>query len=727
MLINKIYYFLKPLIPLSVRLELRRRRAARKRIAHGDVWPIDPEAGFTPRAWPGWPDGKQFAVVLTHDVEGTRGLSRIDSLTKVEERWGFRSSFNFVPENEYRVPDLMRRNLERAGFEVGVHGLYHDGKLYSSKATFASRAAKIRDYSKHWNATGFRSPLMHHRLGWQHLLGAEYDSSVMDTDPFEPEPDGIGTIFPFWVPGPGDSGYVELPCTLTQDHGLFVILQEKSIDIWKKKVDWIAKHGGMVLLNTHPDYMCFGDAEPSRDEFPIAWYEELLCYLRKNYEGKFWSALPRDISRYYCANVARPARNSRKSVCMIAYTGYECDNRVRRYAEELARRGDRVDVIALRFDDSMPAKEVINGVTLHRIQDRRINERHKWDYAWRLLRFLVASSRVAGRLHQMRRYDLVHVHNMPDFLVFAAWHLKWTGAKVILDIHDLVPELFENKFHTSPNGLYARGLRWLERISAAFADHVIVSNHLWAEKLAARSVPKGKCSVYINNVDPALFTRHPRTRDDGKFIILFPGSYQRHQGLDIAIRAFALIKDEVPNAEFHMYGGGPMKEELTALITELGLEGRAKLCGFVTLEKMAGVIANADMGVVPKRADSFGNEAYSTKIMEFMSQGVPVVASRTKIDTYYFDDSTVQFFTSGDPRAMADAMLAVIRDRQRREVLIENGLRYVECNDWATRRADYLNLVDTLSTMTFVRTGETVPAVAASKRRFDPVPEDKAS
>ena len=116
---------------------------------------------------------------------------------------------------------------------------------------------------------------------------------------------------------------------------------------------------------------------------------------------------------------------------------------------------------------------------------------------------------------------------------------------------------------------------------------------------------------------------------------------------------------------------------------------------------MADVIANADLGVVPKRADSFGNEAYSTKIMEFMSQGVPVVVSRTKIDMLYFDDSTVQFFTSGDSEAMANAMLAVIEESERRTTLIENGYRYAERHGWESRRRDYLDLVDSLSTETF--------------------------
>src|SRR5262249_24977743 len=134
MLMNKAYYFFKPFIPWGLRVALRRRLASRKRITCSDVWPIDEKAGRTPPGWPGWPEGKRFAFVLTHDVERNKGLSRVERFLDLDMAYGFRSSFNFVPEGEYRVPDALRQTLDRAGFEVGVHGLKHDGKLYASKA-----------------------------------------------------------------------------------------------------------------------------------------------------------------------------------------------------------------------------------------------------------------------------------------------------------------------------------------------------------------------------------------------------------------------------------------------------------------------------------------------------------------------------------------------------------------------------------------------------------------
>jgi len=186
--------------------------------------------------------------------------------------------------------------------------------------------------------------------------------------------------------------------------------------------------------------------------------------------------------------------------------------------------------------------------------------------------------------------------------------------------------------------------------------------------------------------------------------MLFPGSFHWHQGLDIAIRALAHLKEEIPNVELHLYGRGSgvhAQSHLAHLADELGLGGKVKFCGTVSLPQIADAIANADVGIVPKRADSFGNEAYSTKILEFMSQGIPVVASRTRIDEFYFKDNAVRFFPSGDSEAMAEAILDVYRNPKLRNSLVEAGLEFVERNNWDQKKNEYLNLVDMLTTETF--------------------------
>lgn len=382
---------------------------------------------------------------------------------------------------------------------------------------------------------------------------------------------------------------------------------------------------------------------------------------------------------------------------MITHSFYESDNRVIRYAETLAQRGDLVEVIALRRSPDLPQEETINGVKVYRIQDRfGKKEKSKASFLWPLIRFLFASSRFLNRLQRREKFDLLHIHNIPDFLVFAGWYPKLRGARVILDIHDIVPEFFGSKFGTSKGSALVWGLKVAEKASAAMADHVILANHLWLEKYTTRSARPEKCSVFINNVDERIFHRRSRTRTDDKLVVMFPGGLQWHQGLDIAIRAFGKLQPTLPRAEFHIYGDGNTKPQLVELTKELGLNGTVKFFNPMRIQEIAAVMAEADLGVVPKRADSFGNEAYSTKIMEFMSLGVPMVVSNTKIDRYYFNDSVVKFFESGNPDALAQAMTDVLTNEEARRRMISEASAYVAKNNWSGRRGDYLQLVDSL-------------------------------
>jgi len=301
MLKNRVYYHLKPFIPRSLQILLRREIVRRKRKLTGHVWPIDEKAGKKPEEWSGWPDQKQFALVLMHDVDTELGHNNCRSLIRLEEEMGFRSLFSFVPER-YNVSPELRQELDVKGFEVGVHGLKHDGKLFQSREEFSQKAIRINHYLKEWKSVGFVSPSMHRNLDWMHELNIEYDASTFDTDPFEPQPEGMGTIFPFNVRGNnGHPGYIELPYTLPQDFTLFILMRENTIDIWKKKLDWIVDHGGMALFITHPDYMNYNQSSCKMDEYPVEFYKELLEYIKTKYGSRFWNPLPREIARFWKA------------------------------------------------------------------------------------------------------------------------------------------------------------------------------------------------------------------------------------------------------------------------------------------------------------------------------------------------------------------------------------------------------------------------------------------
>lgn len=360
---NRLYYLIKPFIPWTVRMAVRRRLALRKRARVSDIWPIQPGSEKPPAGWPGWPEGRQFALVLTHDVEGPEGLARVRPLAELEMKLGFRSCFNFIPEGSYRVPDDLRTWLVSNGFEVGVHDLRHDGKLFATRDNYRRYVPVINRYLRDWGAAGFRAGFMLHNLDWLHDLDIQYDASTFDTDPFEPQPQGQHTIFPFWVqrngpegrrpkaeithphlasctpdhaprtPEPGanspDSelrtpdfvsgraGYVELPYTLPQDSTLFLLLGEKSPGIWIQKLDWIARHGGMALVNVHPDYLRFDDEPASVSTFPVCFYQELLEHAHRQYRLVMWCALPVQVAsrtRNLFSKLALTGNASRPSV-----------------------------------------------------------------------------------------------------------------------------------------------------------------------------------------------------------------------------------------------------------------------------------------------------------------------------------------------------------------------------------------------------------------------------
>jgi predicted glycosyltransferase len=332
---NRFYYWVKPFLPWSVRMHVRRSFARRKRERVRDVWPILPGSEKPPASWPGWPEGKQFSFVLTHDVEGPEGLAKVKPLAELEMSLGFRSCFNFIPEGPYCVTRELREWLVSNGFEVGVHDLNHDGHLYRNPRDFAHKARRINQYLKDWDAVGFRSGFMLRNLDWLHQLDVQYETSTFDTDPFEPQPHGTGTIFPFRVvrrttdpipktadkgqrteggcplsavsgPVVSSNGYVELPYTLPQDSTLFLLLREQTSAIWIEKLDWIAQHGGMALVDVHPDYLQFEGTPPSARTYPVARYEELLRHVQGCHAGRYWQALPRRVGAFVAGISPQP-------------------------------------------------------------------------------------------------------------------------------------------------------------------------------------------------------------------------------------------------------------------------------------------------------------------------------------------------------------------------------------------------------------------------------------
>ncbi len=292
---KRSYYRLKPLLPRWATTLVRRRYHTRQQSNFALGWPIEDRfVRFLYSALPNrhgttfWPNGAHYAFALTHDVERSTGLAFVRRIADLDEKYGFRSSFNLVAEG-YRIEQSLLDELRQRGFEIGIHGLRHDGSLFASRASFDAAVPRINRYLRDWGAVGFRAPYTHRNPQWMQALDIEYDASCFDVDPYEPLPGGTMSIWPFFC-----GRFIELPYTLMQDHTLLCILGERSPRLWLDKVQFIAEWGGMALVNAHPDYL--------RDPAHFAVYESFLAEMAtrlRDSDAPGWQALPRDVARWW--------------------------------------------------------------------------------------------------------------------------------------------------------------------------------------------------------------------------------------------------------------------------------------------------------------------------------------------------------------------------------------------------------------------------------------------
>lgn len=723
---NRLYYSVKPWIPRRLRIAARRMLVSYQLQYAQGIWPILPGTERIPEGWPGWPEGRKFALVLTHDVEGASGVTRCSELARIERDLGFRSSFNFIPEGTYETPRALREELVGGGFEVGIHDLKHNGRLFESRSRFGRLAVKINRYLKDWGAVGFRSGFMLHEPDWLHDLNLEYDLSTFDTDPFEPQPEGGHTIFPFWVPFRGSNGaiekpegYVELPYTLPQDSTLFVLLKEQTPEIWLRKLDWIVAHGGMALVNIHPDYLRFETGSREFGTYSFELVRQFLDYVRTKYAGQYWNPCPRELARWYriamrggpeAPQAAAPAppleapahkilRNKRAAV--VLYSFYPADPRPRRAAESLVDAGASVDLFCLREDESEPARETINGVNVHRLPVKK-KRGTKLDYLRQYGSFLLHSFWSLTRYGIGGKYDLVHVHNMPDVLVFSAIVPRLRGAGIILDLHDPMPELMMSIFNTHRNHPLVRMLALLERWSIAFSHIAITPNIAFQKLFVSRSCGPEKMRIVMNSPEEEIFLRPDegeyRAPDPGgEFRIMHHGSIVHRHGVDLLVEAVARVRASIPNVRLDIYGSRtPFLDVMMERARELGVDDVVHYNGAKTQREIARAILECHVGVVPNRFSAFTNINFPTRLFEYLAMGRPVIAPATRGILDYFGEEEIVTFRPDDVGDMADKILWVARHEEAVPALVERGAGVYRKHLWSGERERFLDEVSAM-------------------------------
>lgn len=402
------------------------------------------------------------------------------------------------------------------------------------------------------------------------------------------------------------------------------------------------------------------------------------------------------------------------TICLVRQYYYPLDTRVRREVEALVGAGHQVDVICMRAPGE-PASERHGSLRIKRLPMHH-QRGGKLSYIGEYIAFLLLATAVVGLRFLWRRYAVVQVNSLPDTLVFAAVVPKLFGARVLLDLHECMPEFFATKFDTEMGHPMVRAVGWAEQASIGFADRVITCTEQQREAFVNRGAPAAKIAVILNSADEAIFDagRYPHQgRQPGRFTLICHGSVEERYGLDTAIRAVALLKDEIPELCFQIYGDGAQLGELRRLARDLGVEEMIYFSnGFVPLDELLNAISHADAGIVAMKRDVFRDLTHCNKMYDFIAMGVPTISSRTRSVEAYFPPTSFLFFEADDAADLARAIRELYADQKLGERLIAEANRVNEAYRWPAQRERYLVIIRRLAG----RRSPARPAVTAEGR-----------
>jgi glycosyltransferase involved in cell wall biosynthesis len=389
---------------------------------------------------------------------------------------------------------------------------------------------------------------------------------------------------------------------------------------------------------------------------------------------------------------------------MVVHSHYPIgEPRVEREAKALIQRGYQVDVICLRNNQEKPFERV-DGVDIFRLPVQRHRGRGPAFQMIEYLVFFVLAFFRLSFLYLQRRYNNVQIHNLPDFLVFAALVPKLGGARIILDLHDLMPEFFASSFKA---GMQSRAVRLLllqEKLSCWFADHVITVTELWRRSLIRRGVAEEKVSVVMNVADASIFQRLPipvtgseENPTDG-FNLIYHGTLAHRYGIDLLIEALAKLRTQIPQLHLVIHGRGEFIEELRSQAKALDVESLITFSTrYLPMTDVPRLIQQADLGIVPYRRDIFTDGILPTKLMEYVALGVPVLVADTPIIRQYFSEAMVQYFQPGDANDLARNILWLYEHRERLAALAQNADQFNQQYSWNRIADSYAETLHRLS------------------------------
>lgn len=395
---------------------------------------------------------------------------------------------------------------------------------------------------------------------------------------------------------------------------------------------------------------------------------------------------------------------------MIVLNYYPADVRVRREAETLIEAGIKVDVVCLR-KGNQPFKEEMNGVKIYRINlehKRGATRRYLFEYAYF---FFIAFLKLTI-LHLRKFYHIIHVHNMPDLLVFAALFPRLTGAKILLDLHDPMPEVYMAKYHKQITHPVIRMLCLLEKLSIHFSHRVITPNKAFLERFISRGCPPGKIDIIMNTPMEKIFHRniinHKRIMpsNNRKFVVMFHGTIVERHGLETALKALDKVRNKIPNLLFKVYGVGDFVEKFINKVNEFNLSDIVEYNGWVPNEKIGEIIGDIDVGIIPNDLNPFTQINFPVRIFEYLSLKKPVIVPRTQGILDYFDEDSINFFNPGDVDSLKNVILRLYTKPEEQQKILERGVTVYNQYRWQIQKRHFINIIISLADKNLIPTIE---------------------
>lgn len=365
---------------------------------------------------------------------------------------------------------------------------------------------------------------------------------------------------------------------------------------------------------------------------------------------------------------------------MLVYSHYPSDTRVRKEALSLNKNGFNVDIICLR-NKGQQKTEIFEDIKVYRIN---LSKQRKglFSYLFLYLTFFLLSAIKVNALFIKKKYGYIHIHNMPNFLVFTSIIPKLFGSKIILDMHDPMPELLGSVFN-SENQYLKKLLTIEEKISISFVDKVITTNIAFKELFISRGCPAQKIMIVMNSPYPEIFDKvQTKIRKDNNFLILYNGSIVRRHGLDLLIDAINLLVNKIPNIRLKIYGDGEFLNEIIRKIKDLNLENYITYCGAVLVDDILAEIAECDLGVIPNRFNEFTNLNFPIRVFEFIHFKKPVIVPRTKGIQDYFSEDSIFYFEPENIENLANLIYSIYTKKLEVEKIIEKSFNIYKKNIW---------------------------------------------